>query len=464
MKTSAASVSAAVAAMALSTGASAQDQLWIQQFGSAQRDGISALTPDGAGGAFAAGGATDATGATTDAWIARFSSAGAQQWQSSFAGAAAGVAAAVAPDGAGGAFLAVPGATGGFAGFQLARYSSAGAELWVASGASGALDIASARAADGAGGVFVAGDTSGDLGGPGAGATDAWLARYDADGDQLWLIQFGSGAADSAAALAPDGAGGVIMAGFTGGDLSGAGSAGGVDYWIARYDSSGARQWLIQAGAPEDDRALALAPDGAGGAFIAGSTTGVLSGWPRGREDIWIARYDSAGVQQWIAQTGTSRIDIASALTPDDAGGVYIGGSTEGALSVGHAEGGADIWLARYSSDGRQLWSAQFGGEGDDSARGLAPDGAGGLLAAGATGSELAALLSGEADAWIARYGLETACYADCDGSGALDFFDFLCFQNAFATGDPYADCDATGTLDFFDFLCFQNAFAMGCP
>ncbi|MFG0283914.1 MAG: GC-type dockerin domain-anchored protein [Phycisphaerales bacterium JB039] len=55
-------------------------------------------------------------------------------------------------------------------------------------------------------------------------------------------------------------------------------------------------------------------------------------------------------------------------------------------------------------------------------------------------------------------------CYADCDGSGALDFFDFLCFQNQFGAGDPAADCDGSGTLDFFDFLCFQNAFATGCP
>ncbi|MFG0285740.1 MAG: hypothetical protein ACF8R7_15085 [Phycisphaerales bacterium JB039] len=55
-------------------------------------------------------------------------------------------------------------------------------------------------------------------------------------------------------------------------------------------------------------------------------------------------------------------------------------------------------------------------------------------------------------------------CYADCDHSGALDFFDFLCFQNAFGVGDPAADCDGTGVLDFFDFLCFQNEFAMGCP
>ena len=55
-------------------------------------------------------------------------------------------------------------------------------------------------------------------------------------------------------------------------------------------------------------------------------------------------------------------------------------------------------------------------------------------------------------------------CYADCDGSGTLDLFDFLCFQNAFGAGDPAADCDGSGVLDRFDFLCFQNLFAAGCP
>jgi hypothetical protein len=55
-------------------------------------------------------------------------------------------------------------------------------------------------------------------------------------------------------------------------------------------------------------------------------------------------------------------------------------------------------------------------------------------------------------------------CYADCDGSGELDFFDFLCFQNEFAAASAYADCDGSGSHDFFDFLCFQDAFAAGCP
>ena len=56
-------------------------------------------------------------------------------------------------------------------------------------------------------------------------------------------------------------------------------------------------------------------------------------------------------------------------------------------------------------------------------------------------------------------------CYPDCDGSGTLDIFDFLCFQNSFVSGEPYAcDCDPDPVCDIFDFLCFQNAFVSGCP
>lgn len=57
----------------------------------------------------------------------------------------------------------------------------------------------------------------------------------------------------------------------------------------------------------------------------------------------------------------------------------------------------------------------------------------------------------------------ECSCYANCDGQGGLDLFDFLCFQNGFVGGSPTADCDGSGGLDLFDFLCFTNAFNAGC-
>lgn len=54
-------------------------------------------------------------------------------------------------------------------------------------------------------------------------------------------------------------------------------------------------------------------------------------------------------------------------------------------------------------------------------------------------------------------------CPADFNGDGALDLFDFLDFQSAFARGESAADFDGDGTLTIFDFLDFQSAFSRGC-
>jgi hypothetical protein len=66
-----------------------------------------------------------------------------------------------------------------------------------------------------------------------------------------------------------------------------------------------------------------------------------------------------------------------------------------------------------------------------------------------------------EGTAFIER--IEVVCRADLDGDGELTLFDFLAFQNLFASGDPAADFDGDGELTLFDFLAFQNEFAVGC-
>src|SRR5262249_46316569 len=73
----------------------------------------------------------------------------------------------------------------------------------------------------------------------------------------------------------------------------------------------------------------------------------------------------------------------------------------------------------------------------------------------------------GRSQAFLARLPRDQACYADCDGSGALSVADFVCFLQSFAGGLPYANCDgstSTGALSVGDFVCFQQRFAAGCP
>jgi len=146
--------------------------------------------------------------------------------------------------------------------------------------------------------VYLNGATEGSLGGPNAGRLDAWIARYDSTGNQTWIRQFGTIDDDAASAAAPDGAGGVYVSGSTRGGLGGP-NAGYLDAWIARYDSAGNQVWIRQFGSSDDNWALAAAPDGAGCVFVSGQTLGNLGGPNAGRVDAWIARYDSAGNQTW---------------------------------------------------------------------------------------------------------------------------------------------------------------------
>ena len=63
----------------------------------------------------------------------------------------------------------------------------------------------------------------------------------------------------------------------------------------------------------------------------------------------------------------------------------------------------------------------------------------------------------------IEFYAPGDGCRVDLDGDGSLTIFDFLEFQNLFASGDMRADFDGDGSLTIFDFLQFQNEFAEGC-
>ncbi|HVS17470.1 MAG TPA: hypothetical protein VMT18_02635, partial [Planctomycetota bacterium] len=288
---------------------------------------------------------------------------------------------------------------------------------------SSSSDHAYAVAPDASGGVYVSGGALGSLAAPNAGNFDAWLARYDSTGNQLWIRQFGTSGGEIARAAAPDGSGGFYVSGGTQGSLGGP-SAGGDDAWLARYDSAGNQLWIRQLGTNLDERARAAAPDGSGGVYVSGETEGSLGGPSAGNDDAWLARYDSAGNQLWIRQLGTSAADISYAAAPDGSSGVYVGGRTEGGLGGANA-GGEDAWLARYDSAGNQTWSDQLGTISSDDLQAVAPDGSGGVHVCGSTTGSLGGPNAGSWDAWLARYdapcGVSTSyCTAKTNSAGCV--------------------------------------------
>ena len=55
------------------------------------------------------------------------------------------------------------------------------------------------------------------------------------------------------------------------------------------------------------------------------------------------------------------------------------------------------------------------------------------------------------------------SCPADCNGDGALNILDFVCFQNEWQNQTSAGDCDGNGAYNILDFVCYQNIFSAGC-
>jgi len=273
--------------------------------------------------------------------------------------------------------------------------------IWTKQLGSSAHDFSWGVAADSSGNVYITGGTKGDLAGTNAGGYDAWIAKYDGQGNQQWVKQLGTSGDDKSWGIAADSSGNIYITGETTGSLGGS-NAGGSDAWVAKYDNNGHQQWIQQMGSAGDDKAYGVATDGSGNIYIAGGTTGNLSGTNAGHYDAWVAKYDREGKRQWIQQLGSSQEDQSWGIAASDSGNVYITGRTTGTLA-GKAEG-FDAWVAMYDSDGNQQWIKQLSSSGDDYSYGAAVDSGGNVYITGRTTGSLAGSNAGGWDAWVAKY------------------------------------------------------------
>jgi hypothetical protein len=469
--TSCAHAGALVLVVAVCTPAAlAQNRLWIRQFGGFQDQVAYDVLRDDAGGAWLTGSAEGTflgpSFGFDDAYLAKCDDAGNLLWGVKFGSSGIDSGYRLLATGDGGVFVA--GIAGGNLGgppaggfdIWLARCDNSGNRLWIRQFGSTTYNSVWSMCPDDSGGAYLAGDTYGNLAGPNAGAFDAWVTRYDGEGNQLWARQFGTPSIDNASGgLVPDGSGGVFLGGTTSGDLFGT-QAGYSDAWLARFDAQGQVIWATQFGTPQWEVARGLCSDGSGGVFVVGETGGVMAGTTPG--GIWVARYDLKGNRIGIVQFSPTVPQTFSAC-PDGQGGLYMAGNVVGPFG-GPSAGGNDAFIA-YVRNGTQLaWVHRFGTPAYDTSQGLALAGPGRVYVCGYTGGNIitgGGTGGGSYDAWVALY---ESCYADCNADGALSLADFACFQTKYLATDPYADCNNDGAVNLADFGCFQTRYVLGCP
>ena len=241
--------------------------------------------------------------------------------------------------------------------------------------------------ADGLGNVYISGSTSGDLGGANAGSSDAFVSKYDDMGNLLWTQQLGSTSADESLGVSADGLGNVYISGYSQGDL-GDPNAGSRDAFVSKYDALGNLLWIEQLGSTSSDTSLGVSADGLGNVYISGFTTGDLGGPNAGSLDAFVSKYDDMGNLLWTQQYGTTGFDQSNGVSADGLGNVYITGVESFELTVPAFVGGG-AFVSKYDEGGNLLWKQQLlysgFGESYEEISGVSADGLGNVYISGYT-------------------------------------------------------------------------------
>ena len=266
------------------------------------------------------------------------------------------------------------------------------------------IDFGFASTTDLSGNVYVGGWTGGSLGGANLGLRDAWLTKYDSNGNQLWSEQFGTAGIESIWSIANDGSN-IYVVGDTSGDLANT-NQGGRDVYLAKFDSDGNQQWIQQFGSSKLDLSYGITTDSRGHIYITGQTLDDLGG-PNNNtgqnffktaevnqsnvgltNDSFVAKFDSDGNQQWIKKLGTVELDDSYPIATDKEGNVFAGGVTTGDFGAENA-GLYDSWLVKLNNDGQLEWIEQFGTEDYEFLWGIGTDSEGNVYATGWTLGDL---------------------------------------------------------------------------
>lgn len=235
----------------------------------------------------------------------------------------------------------------------VARISPEGAIEWIQQFGGSGEDKGQAVAVVPDVGVAVAGMTSSDIAGA-LGEIDAFLAVFDETGSVTWIRQFGTSDWDEATGLAAADDG-LAVTGFVSGDFGGP-LAGDKDLMVAQFDADGDLAWVSQLGTALNDKGADVKPDGAGNLIVAGYTDGDLAG-STGRFDVVLITLSSAGETLSVRQLGTAADDGADEWAEENlflavsGDALALTGLTMGTIGDTTSAGGSDVFLVRMPVD-----------------------------------------------------------------------------------------------------------------
>lgn len=298
--------------------------------------------------------------------------------------------------------------------------------------------------------------------------TDAYIAKYDPNGNVLWARAAGGYYADRATGIALDAAGTPYVVGtFNTRIQLGTTFVTGIqnDVFVAKYSTNGVLQWAQGFGGASTDAGTGIAVSPSGSIYVVGyylnsATFGGITLTSNGGGDGFLVKLNASGSVSWARSIGGSSFDATTAVTADRFGDVAIAGyfcantpSVTGPFSL-KSTGIYDAFVAKYDANGVVLWSKSIGGNESELPTSIRNDYAGNFVVAGNYNGSLVS--SGinyptggvtMSDIFLARYNsFGTRSWLVKAGGASFDFVSGLYVDSS---GNSYLTGNFNGLTNF---------------
>jgi hypothetical protein len=150
--------------------------------------------------------------------------------------------------------------------------------------------------------------------------------------------------------------------------------------------------WLNRGGGTGNESSNALTVDNSGfvtatGEFSGSITIGTTTITSAGGTDMFMVRYNSLGVIQFIKRVGGSANETGLAIASDGSDNIFVCGTFDGNTVIEGvaltSKGGKDIYIAKYSKYGDFIWVKAAGGPGNETVHNMIADPSGNAVLIG---------------------------------------------------------------------------------
>ena len=250
-----------------------------------------------------------------------------------------------------------------FAFLSVVCPSARAASMWDKTYGGAAADTAAGETVQASdGGYAILGDTSSF----GAGGSDFWLIKTDADGNMQWNKTYGGIGTETSGDMCLTSDGGYAMSGYTTSF-----GVGGQGFWLVKTDAAGNMLWNKTYGGTGNEYAYHVEQTLDGGYALLGQT----NSFGAGNNDFWLVKTDASGNMQWNQTYGGTGNDVGIHVLQTVDGGYALAGST-----ASFGAGSNDAWLIKTDAAGAIQWNMTYGGTGMEISYALLETSDGGYL------------------------------------------------------------------------------------